>query len=990
VNRLGRVLKVRSGEGRTAVLGVGAIMSAAVGATFGQSGADALFFARSGVGRLPTMLLVSGGLMFAASFVLTALLGRVSPARMFVALPLVAAGVVLIERLFVAAHVGWIYPVLWLTVGVAQMVQGLFTWGTYGIVVDTRQAKRLFPLFGGGWILGWVIGGALTRPLAAVIGAENLLFVWAAGLVAAFVFGRAMLGDARRRPDAARRRSRRPTPGVLDEMQQGFRSVRASSVMRWMSLAAMLFSVLFFSLYLPFSRAATQRFPDADALAGFFGLFSAITAGAAFLWSLFFTSRLFARFGVTTMLLLFPVIYLLGFGVLAVHAVFATIVAFRFAQMLWLQAVANPAWEAVINVLPPTRRDQTRAFLNGAPAQTGTAIAGVIQLVGEHALSSRELSAIGVGTAALTTFACWRARRSYAAALLDALRAGRPQVFPTGPDEESVIGRGIDAAAVATVMAGVADSDVRVRRASVQILADVPGDEAAAALEAALRDDDATVRATALRSLAAAGRTEGLETALSASSDREPAVRAAAVRAVDGLVGDRPERIEAVRGLLADEDPAVRSAAASAFLKRSTDDQALAGVRALLAREDPADRLLAIEALDGSRLPAAFDLCAEGVVDPNPGVRAAAVRALGVADTGRAVPVLVGALGDRDPDVRAAAAEALGRVGPPAREPVLAALSDPVRAEGALQALWMLPADGTRDVLLAYAREETAHALADFAAARAIGTDGGDGATGLLREAMIDRARRRARNAMGSAALVGDRASSRFAIDNLSSRDPGQVANALEALDTLAGSVVRPLLQVWEHAAPLDAPREVWLPPLLRDPDPWIRSCAEFVSATTEGATMSDALTTLSEMQRVLFLRKVPLFAGLSPQELTRIASIAQERTYADGDTLAGEGETGDELFIVVDGEVRVLRAGSGPAGEAELARRSPGDVVGEMAIITQEPRMASLVASGDVRALRVGRREFEGILRERPDTAIAVIRLLSQRLAESADVRET
>lgn len=55
------------------------------------------------------------------------------------------------------------------------------------------------------------------------------------------------------------------------------------------------------------------------------------------------------------------------------------------------------------------------------------------------------------------------------------------------------------------------------------------------------------------------------------------------------------------------------------------------------------------------------------------------------------------------------------------------------------------------------------------------------------------------------------------------------------------------------------------------------------------------------------------------------------------------------------------------------------------MALITQEPRMASLVASGDVRTLRVGRKEFEGVLRERPDTAIAVIRVLSQRLIESA-----
>jgi CRP/FNR family transcriptional regulator, cyclic AMP receptor protein len=222
------------------------------------------------------------------------------------------------------------------------------------------------------------------------------------------------------------------------------------------------------------------------------------------------------------------------------------------------------------------------------------------------------------------------------------------------------------------------------------------------------------------------------------------------------------------------------------------------------------------------------------------------------------------------------------------------------------------------------------------------------------------------------------------------------VANALEALDTIAGPLVRPLLQLWEGAAPLHTPREVWLPPLLHDPDPWIRDCAEHLRATTatnlptEGATMTDALTTLSDMERVLFLRKVPLFAELPPGDLTRVAAVAQERTYADGDTIAGEGETGDELHIVVSGEVRVLRGGPGPAQETELARRSPGEVVGEMALITQEPRMASLVAAGDVRTLQVGRRVFEGILRERPDTAIAVIRVLSERLAESAGLRET
>jgi CRP-like cAMP-binding protein len=152
---------------------------------------------------------------------------------------------------------------------------------------------------------------------------------------------------------------------------------------------------------------------------------------------------------------------------------------------------------------------------------------------------------------------------------------------------------------------------------------------------------------------------------------------------------------------------------------------------------------------------------------------------------------------------------------------------------------------------------------------------------------------------------------------------------------------------------------------------------------------MTRALATLSDIERVLFLRKVPIFAGLSPQDLMRVAAVAEERAFVDEETIAGQGEPGDELHMVVEGEVRVMRAGSSSAPEVELARRAPGDVVGEMALITQEPRMASLVASGDVRTLRVGRKEFEGVLRERPDTAIAVIRVLSLRLVESARSRE-
>ena len=144
---------------------------------------------------------------------------------------------------------------------------------------------------------------------------------------------------------------------------------------------------------------------------------------------------------------------------------------------------------------------------------------------------------------------------------------------------------------------------------------------------------------------------------------------------------------------------------------------------------------------------------------------------------------------------------------------------------------------------------------------------------------------------------------------------------------------------------------------------------------------MTRSLTTLPVMERVLFLRRVSLFAELAPPDLQPIAAIAEEHTFADGDVIAEQGEAGDEMHVIVSGEVAVVVAADG--GTREVALRSSGDVVGEMAVVTDRPRMAGLIARGDVRALSIGRRQFEAILRERPETALGVIRVLCQRLAE-------
>ena len=145
---------------------------------------------------------------------------------------------------------------------------------------------------------------------------------------------------------------------------------------------------------------------------------------------------------------------------------------------------------------------------------------------------------------------------------------------------------------------------------------------------------------------------------------------------------------------------------------------------------------------------------------------------------------------------------------------------------------------------------------------------------------------------------------------------------------------------------------------------------------------MTETLTTMPVVERVLFLRRVPLFAGLPPQDLVPIATIASEHSYVDADTIAEQGGSGDEMHIIVAGYVMVILRE--PDGHRRvLAVRSAGDVIGEMAVITSGPRMASLAAKGPVRLLSIGRRQFEAMLRERPETALALMRVLCQRLAD-------
>ena len=120
-----------------------------------------------------------------------------------------------------------------------------------------------------------------------------------------------------------------------------------------------------------------------------------------------------------------------------------------------------------------------------------------------------------------------------------------------------------------------------------------------------------------------------------------------------------------------------------------------------------------------------------------------------------------------------------------------------------------------------------------------------------------------------------------------------------------------------------------------------------------------------------------------APEDLHRVALAARERDFAAGDILIAEGEPGDALFVLLSGRSGVLTATPG-GGERLVRTYGEGDHIGELALLRQQPRSASVVADTQVRALIVDGAGLAAILRERPEAAMAMLATLAERISDA------
>lgn len=126
-------------------------------------------------------------------------------------------------------------------------------------------------------------------------------------------------------------------------------------------------------------------------------------------------------------------------------------------------------------------------------------------------------------------------------------------------------------------------------------------------------------------------------------------------------------------------------------------------------------------------------------------------------------------------------------------------------------------------------------------------------------------------------------------------------------------------------------------------------------------------------------LSHVPLFAGLAPRDLRRMASLMEEVWFAPGRVLVEEGKPGTAFYVILDGEARIVRGKSGRT----IMRLGPGHWFGEMSLLDGGPRTATVIAETSLDAIRIKRSEFRKMVLKEPEVGLRLMVGLAGRIRQ-------
>jgi CRP/FNR family transcriptional regulator, cyclic AMP receptor protein len=135
----------------------------------------------------------------------------------------------------------------------------------------------------------------------------------------------------------------------------------------------------------------------------------------------------------------------------------------------------------------------------------------------------------------------------------------------------------------------------------------------------------------------------------------------------------------------------------------------------------------------------------------------------------------------------------------------------------------------------------------------------------------------------------------------------------------------------------------------------------------------------MSLTKEVEVLSNIPLFANVNPAKLKLLAFTSERLEYLAGDELFHQDDYGDAAYVILEGEADILV--DSPRGVIKIATLGKNDIIGEIAILCDVPRTATVVAHGDLDTLRVSKEGFFHLVTEFPQVGVAVMSALASKL---------
>lgn len=996
---------VRTGE-RERFLLFGAL-HAALGLTLtvGLTAAESLFLSRFGADALPATFVVASLVTTAASFLYAIRLGQAHNDRVFAELLAISALAAAPLAAAAWAQVAFASTALLCLQIAAQAILSNHLSELTGDCFDRLASKRVTPLFTAALSLGAAGGGALAVALSRRLPAEALATAWTLLLLMQ------LAGVL-----AARSRIRRWSPLGLEEdvrsldgVRAAARHLRSTRLGRLLVLSAVLLVASGTVLRYLYSDVLVREFPEPRALAEFLGAYLALTNLAQIVIPLWIAPWLVLRLGVPTANLVHPLLSLCSSIGLAVSQHLPAAIGARLTAELADTTFAGPVRGLVASALPDRLSARAGAFLSGVVVQLALSAAGAALLVAQR-FDLLDLAAIAALFSLLYLAAHVRMRPAYVGSLVDELRAGRLDLAAIGgelgrgevsrlallweqlvgsPDPRSLrmlaelapflAARGIHA----PLLEALSHPNPELRAASLDALATVADARASIPrerLEAALGDDDVRVRRAALRTLPGSRAEDATFGAALRRLLDDPAADVAAEAA--SRLG--PEGEAALARMAAAADPA----RATEALRRLPETLAALAV-GRLDDEAPAVRAAALAC--AARHPQAFEdetpRFAVALSDPEVSVRAAAAAALAASPASIADALLAASLGDPAAGVRRIAVLALSARGVRGERAALARLgpTEPcIARENALDAIHRIGSPESRAIV---AREFLLSVRQAWTALLALPKipEAGPLALRWLRAAECDALASALRLAFRILTLVEDPAVARTVERTLRFGPERLRYEALEVLANLGERDAAGKLVLLLEPSPLEDKLQ-GLGGFAKAP----RDLDDVIGEAREGATRWLRLAAGAQekamapkeglMERLVFLRGVSLFSNLDLDQLEAVERIGREEPFVAGERIVREGDPGEHLYLLMEGEVSVWKDLDG-GSPRRLNVLRPGSYFGEMSILDHEPRSASVVANEASRLLVLDGDRLHELILERPEIAFEIFRVLTSRV---------